>query len=81
MATEEFWPKAAEKVPIVEADMTKPSKIKAALNKYSRPFNGDKQQNESEKIKVLRSEICRILNDFIEHYKGIPCEDEVAKEE
>ena len=61
----------AEKKIDLKEEMTKESQLKKTMIKSFVPiFHPDKNVNEEKKIQLLREEICKHINNFVEQFKG-----------
>ena len=61
----------ADKKIVLTDEMLSESKLKHTMvTKFSRIFHPDKQVNEEKKIQVLRQEIMKLINQFIDQFKG-----------
>lgn len=59
-----------KKIELTDEMLNEQNLKRTMVVKFSRIFHPDRQVNEEKKIQVLRQEIMKMINQFIEQFKG-----------
>ena len=65
----ENYSPADKKIELTEEMLTDGNLKRTMTIKFSKVFHPDKQVNEEKKIQVLRAEIMKMINQFVEMFK------------